>query len=448
MRVGSVMSVIDVIQPVWWPRASTRPRHVQARVEQRAVLALHAHLEAALDGAAIEFVLQAGGEQLAVLVGPIGEGRRAAHQLRLAPAGHLAEGGVDVGDAAAHVQRPHAGEHGVLHGAAEIGLGHQRLLHLHPPAGVAPVGDQHPGGHGGQRAHEPEQAAADDAQAGAVGLRPHDQAVAHGRDRHLVFVRLRRPGQELRRRLRRGHGGAGQDAALAIEQCHGVLGRDLRRHAVAQQAVDRVFAQDHAGELARARQGHVQLQQARAVGAGHRLRIHRRLQVARQAVHDLRLARAQHLALDADLRDVEAGRGVAGRDAAALVDPGEHQHLGVLRDHRFGATHEFLRVHLLVGDVARHPHQLLLPLQQAQAHALLRVFDVALDRLLLAVHLLQPQVPEGGNDGGEEQEHGRQRREHRVAVLARGRLPAPPVAPPVGNGAFGVEFRSGRVMHE
>ena len=70
-------------------------------------------------------------------------------------------------------------------------------------------------------------------------------------------------------------------------------------------------------------------------------------------------------------------------------------------DHRLGAHHEFVRIDLLVGDVARHPHQLLLPFQQAQAHALLRVFDVALDRFLLAVHFLEPQVPEGRNDGGQ-----------------------------------------------
>jgi hypothetical protein len=56
-----------------------------------------------------------------------------------------------------------------------------------------------------------------------------------------------------------------------------------------------------------------------------------------------------------------------------------------LRHQRLGAAHEFLRVDFLVGDVAPDAHQLLLPLQQAQADLLLRVFDVALHRLLLAL---------------------------------------------------------------
>jgi hypothetical protein len=75
---------------------------------------------------------------------------------------------------------------------------------------------------------------------------------------------------------------------------------------------------------------------------------------------------------------VHAGRRVAGLEAAAVVDPGDGLQLGELADQRLGAAGELDRVDLAVGGVARDAHQLLLPLQQAQAHALLRVFDVAL----------------------------------------------------------------------
>ena len=50
---------------------------------------------------------------------------------------------------------------------------------------------------------------------------------------------------------------------------------------------------------------------------------------------------------------------------------------------------------VVVADVARNAHQLLLALQQAQAHALLGIFHVAVQRFLLAVYLLHAQVPEG-----------------------------------------------------
>jgi hypothetical protein len=50
-----------------------------------------------------------------------------------------------------------------------------------------------------------------------------------------------------------------------------------------------------------------------------------------------------------------------------FVDPGDGLQLGVLHHQRLGARHEFLGIHLLVGDVARQAHELLLALQQAQA---------------------------------------------------------------------------------
>ena len=100
------------------------------------------------------------------------------------PAGHLAKGGIHIGDLALQVHGPHAREDGVFHGASEIGLGYQGLLGLQATAGVPPATDQHPGGEHAQGAHQPKQAIANQALRGAVGLRAQDQTVAHGRDGH------------------------------------------------------------------------------------------------------------------------------------------------------------------------------------------------------------------------------------------------------------------------
>jgi hypothetical protein len=73
----------------------------------------------------------------------------------------------------------------------------------------------------------------------------------------------------------------------------------------------------------------------------------------------------------------------------------------------------------LAGDqLARHAHQLLLVLDQAQADLLLRDLGVALDRFGLALDFLIAQVPEGRNDGRQEQQHRGQRRQRGKAVLA------------------------------
>ena len=118
---------------------------------------------------------------------------------------------------------------------------------------------------------QPEQAAADHAQRGAVGLRAQHQAVAHRRHRHFVFVGLRWP--------RAAAAWPGCAAAptvpastrpLPSSSATAYLAEHLGRHAVAQQAVDRVFAQHHAGELALVGQRHVQLQQAGAVACRRR----------------------------------------------------------------------------------------------------------------------------------------------------------------------------------
>ncbi|MDT4839712.1 hypothetical protein FQZ97_735090 [compost metagenome] len=193
-------------------------RHVQARIEHAAVLALHAHLEATGQGAAVQFFFEALVHHLAVGFEPVREGRRLADQFVFAPARHGAERGVHVGDAALQVEHAHAGEHGVFHRAAEVGLGDQPLLRLQAAARVAPGADQHPAGHHAEGAHEPEEAVAHHALRGAVGLRAQHQRIAHGRHRHFVFVGGFGPGQQAGAAVLQRRGVAGDDVALGVEQ--------------------------------------------------------------------------------------------------------------------------------------------------------------------------------------------------------------------------------------
>ena len=68
------------------------------------------------------------------------------------------------------------------------------------------------------------------------------------------------------------------------------------------------------------------------------------------------------------------------------------------------------------GPLARR----LLALEQAQAHALLGILDIAFDGLGFPLLFLEAQVREGGDDGRQEKHHGDQWRQRRVAVLSGG----------------------------
>jgi hypothetical protein len=150
----------------------------------------------------------------------------------------------------------------------------------------------------------------------------------------------------------------------------------------------------------------VQLQHRGRIAAHHRLREHGLPKLAGQRVVALDLARPQD-----------------------LVDR-------VLLGRRLGAAGEFGSVDLAVGCVACQAHQLLLSLQQAQAKTLLRVLDIALDRLLLALDFLGAQIPEGADDGREKEQHGREWRQHRDRVLQHRRLASPPASPPRNGRRF------------
>jgi hypothetical protein len=188
-----------------------------------------------------------------------------------------------------------------------------------------------------------------------------------------------------------------------------------------------------------------------AVGPSRpRLRVHRLLQVACQAEGVCGIARLEHFASPPTrncwLRSVGATWLARIRRSSIQVMACSSGYWLTSASAR--ATNS-CGIHLLVGDVARQAHQLLLAFQQAQAHPLLGVFHVALDRFLFAFDLLQPQVPEGRHDGGQKQQHRRQRRQHGKAVLAVAigcATTAPPR--PRRNRLREAVWRWGRMAHE
>ncbi len=93
-----------------------------------------------------------------------------------------------------------------------------------------------------------------------------------------------------------------------------------------------------------------------------------------------------------------------------------------------GLVEKGVVVERAADELARDPRQLLVVFDQAQAHLLLRDLGVASHRLLLAIEFLVAQVPERGDDGGQEEQHREQRAERRVTVLVRCRLAPPPAA--------------------
>ena len=255
MRLASVMLVIEVIQPVCWPFGSISGETYMRASNSEPSLRITFDLDAAGRAAALQLLLQQPAVFFEAVGRPVGQRRLAADQVGLGEAGHRAERRVHVGDAAFHVHRAHAGQHRVLHRAAEVGLRHQRALHLQAPAHVAPGAEQHPDGQHRERDDHPEQRVADQADRGAVALAAQHQAVAGRRHRHLVDDRRARG-------LRAGHrrDGAGEHVVVRIEQRDRVAGRDFLRHVAPHQAFDRVLGDQRAGKGAALEQRHLDLQ--------------------------------------------------------------------------------------------------------------------------------------------------------------------------------------------
>ena len=403
-------------------------RHIQPCMEQRAVTALDAQLDAARLDLAGQLFLQALRQQLAVGLRPIRERRGVADQVGLAPAGHLAKRRIHIGDAALQIERAHAGQHRILHRAAERGLGHQRLLRTHAPARMTPVCNQHPGRHQAERRDQPKQPAADHAERGSVRLGPDHQAVADRRNGHLVRTDRVFPWHQTRCRAAYWRIDASQHGALGIEQRNRVAGRHLSGNAVAKQAIHRVLGQQDAGKTGAVAERNVQLQRGRVVGCRRPLRVNRLQQVARQAVGAFGFVLLQRAADDSALGVGKTGGADTGLDASALIDPGDALQFRVAVDQRLGPNLKILRVELTSRDFAGDPHELLLTLEQTQPKPLLRVLDIAPDGLLFAINFLQAQIGKSSHNGSQKQQHGGQRRQHGYEVLVLRRHAPPPVS--------------------
>ncbi len=406
-------------------------RDVHARVEQRAVLAHHAHLDAAGRAAAAQLLLQQAAHLVDAVLRPVREGRGAADQRRLGKAGHRAERGIHVGDAAFQVHRAHAGEHGVLHRAPEVGLLHQRGLDLRAPAQVAPAAQQHPYRQHRQCHHHPEQRVADQADRGAVALTTQQQPVDGGRQRQVVDDR------RVLAQLLAGHrcDGACQHTLPVVDHTQGVAVGKIGRHEVPQQGLHRVLDHQHAGRGVARHQRHVHLKHGHAHVVDEGARVHRLAHVAR--LREGQFGRVLHSAV--------GQRGVGGVVArpallpvhrgpapslalAVVVQPGQLGDRGAFAHEALRLADEVIDVGLAPDQFAGHAHQLLLVLDQVQTQLLLDDFGVALQRFGLTLDFLVAQVPEGGNDRRQEQQHRYQWRHRDEAVLAGRRLVHPPAA--------------------
>mmetsp|Transcript_4945 Transcript_4945/g.17891 ORF Transcript_4945/g.17891 Transcript_4945/m.17891 type:complete len:651 (+) Transcript_4945:3243-5195(+) len=397
-------------------------RHIDAGIEEAAVLALDLDLHATRGAAALQLLLQQAGVFLAPVGRPEGVGRRAADEVGLRKTGHRAEGRVHVGDARVHVHRAHAGQHGVLHRPAEIGFQRQRALDLGAAAHVAPGAEQHPDGQAGEGQHHPEQRVADQADRGAPALAPQHQAVEGGRQRHVM--QQRRAAQHLAGHRRDG---AADDLLAGIEHRDAVSRGDFAGHVVAQQGLDGVFRDQHAGEAAAVDQRDVQLEDDGAVGVREGRRVDRLAALLGGFEGDLgriRLVGHGHGRVVAIRRHqavrLEAGRADAAAAPALGAQPGHMGQLRALAREGLGLGRELVGVDLACDHLAGDTRQLLLVLDQPQPDLLLGDLGVALDALGLTLDLLVAQIPEGRNDGGQEKQHRDQRPQRGQAVLARG----------------------------
>ena len=206
---------------------------------------------------------------------------------------------------------------------------------------------------------------------------------------------------------------------------------------IAHQAVGRKLRHDGAAKAADAQHGSLKLQHWRVVTRlGQWLGVHRQV-----CGLDLLKAVRCCVVLQFFRRHAQAfaghgRRGVAGNDAAIAVHPGQALQLWVLGGQHFCAVGELGSANVSGSQVTGQQHDLFLAFQQTQAHALLGVFHIALQGLVVAVDFLRAQIPESGHDCSHEQGNGNQRCQCGQTVLSGGGEAAPPGTPPLrGIGA-------------
>ena len=140
--------------------------------------------------------------------------------------------------------------------------------------------------------------------------------------------------------------------------------------------------------------------------------------------------------VQADVRDVQATRELASR-CSAISFENEWVDLDGLKALEDGGVCFVPALEALRPLVCKRSQRELLqrlnlpsprwfPLEQAQAQALLRIFDIAPNGFLLSVDFFQPEVRKSHDDGSQEQQHSGQGRQHGKAVLPLRRQVPPP----------------------
>ena len=378
-------------------------RHVQARMEQRAVLAPHAQLEARTRRLAaqrhVELALHLG----VGIARPVRERRDLADEVALVPAGHPAERRVHVRDAAVHVEHAHADQHRILHRAAEECLRVQRLLRLEALARVLPKAPEAPQHEARQPRDEP-----DERIVGEVGelrerVDAHGQALA-GRVERQVVVRVARQARARRRRR--------QLAIVRVSDRDLVLRRQLLRDVVLQDPLDRKHGRERAEVFAvAAHHGRLQRDVAVAEVVVDERGVRLAARVARLVV--CAAHRVLHLRVAGPREPLAEQRRMHGRPAlrAGRRVPVEIENLGMRLHHVRDRHLEAVLVETAGREVARQCLELFLRARHRQADLLLRPRDVAEQRVFLLLLLAAVEAPQDQAHHHEEDEDRQERRQ-------------------------------------
>ena len=161
-------------------------RDEHARVENRAVLALHSDFEAVRRRFAPERHIDTALHFMNVVFRPVRIGRRTVHQIRLVPARHPAKRRVHISNMPLKIEHSHADHDGIFHRATERRLVEKRLLRLEALTGVSPKAPQTPENKAGQPGDQPDQRVVDEITDGRIRIDAHRQTVSGGIEQQFV----------------------------------------------------------------------------------------------------------------------------------------------------------------------------------------------------------------------------------------------------------------------
>ncbi len=321
---------------------------------------------------------------------PVGHRRRLAHQLLARQSDHLAEGRVDVGDAALQVARAQPGHERVLHRRAKRHLLAQGALGGQAARDVAPQG---------QQARQQAQRQRDDRAHQQIGQQPRRALDAVGVQGHVGAGQVERALVGVHAAPGAGGGALGQQMVVAVHQRDRVVLGEPPGHGLVEQALQAVDGHQVAAAAPVVVQRQVVLDHGvsppRAVG----LAVAPALGAARHVG-----GRACALGQRAQVAQVGAG---GGDHAAVGVEPGQRRQL-------VGAAAQLVQARRHLGrvqpgrQVAAQGAQRVLVARHFKAHRLLHPQGVG-DQLFLALvafHLAR--LPRQPQQHGEEQQHQQQ----------------------------------------